>query len=178
MPERPGKQRRRNVPCAANADIGSRFNAILAAVRRDSNQHHYDIHTNTIQFPQSLQPTHARWENAQGEGVVGPSVDEDEDDQELSVFSNQLDPVYPRNFMIHDIYLSGAPESRFGPPGPDNDPRSLSSIPDDILDELPLDCRRAVEQAQSSEKSWRSQWSTESMDGKRGKFLPTVEWFP
>ena len=125
-----------------------------------------------------MQPTHARWEDAKGEVADGPNVDEGGPDQELSVLFKKLDPVYARNFMIHDIYLKHAPESRFGPPGLDNDPQSLSSIPSDILGELPQDCRQAFEQAKSSEMSWRLQWSTESTDGKRGKFLPTVEWFP
>ena len=80
--------------------------------------------------------------------------------------------------MIHDLVLEGAPESRLGPPGLVCDPQSLAIVPDNILDELPPGCRQAFEVATQVEKSWRSRWSTETTDGHRGIFMPTVEWFP
>jgi chromatin structure-remodeling complex protein RSC7 len=160
------------------------------ASRRESQEGHYDIHSNTVQWPRTMQPTHARWETVEP-GETGRRraeqnselLDENNSaegdvDQELSSLFKQLDPVYPRNFMIHDLYLEGAPESKFGPPGLDNDPQSLSSIPHDVLDDLPPNCRQAFKEAKKRELLWRSQWSTESVDGKRGKFMPTVEWFP
>lgn len=136
-----------------------------------------------------MQPTHARWENAEACGIHGHDDDQkrlvngadahaDDIEEELCSHFRKLDPVYPRNFMIHDVYLKSAPDSKLGPPGLDHDPLSLSSLPSDILDELPANCRQAFEEAKNSEIAWRSQWSTEIADGKRGKFLPTSEWFP
>jgi chromatin structure-remodeling complex protein RSC7 len=189
MPERQGELRQMTVVFDARANICSRFNTTLAAARQDNNQGHYDVHTNTIQWPRSMQPTHARWENAELDGADGrendegklvdePNADGDDTDKELCAHFKKLDPVYPRNFMIHDLYLKGAGDSRFGPPGLDHDPQSLSSLPSDILDELPPDCRQTFEEAKNREISWRSRWSTEMTDGKRGRFLPTSEWFP
>lgn len=167
----------------------SRFNSNLAAVRRENSEGLYDIHTNTVQWPRTMQPTHARWESVERERdngrydekkqlANGSNGDQDDIDQELSSIFKDLNPVYPRNFMINDLSLEGAPESTFGPPGLDNDPRSLASLPRDILNELPADCRQPFEEAKARELSWTSKWTTESADGKRGRFMPTVEWFP
>lgn len=136
-----------------------------------------------------MQPTHARWESAEREKKApeyseqtnltnGANGDELDVDQEVSTIFQALNPVYPRNFLIQDLILEGAPESNFGPPGLDNDPQSLSRLPHDILDELPADCRQAFEEAKARESAWRSRWGTETTDGKRGRFMPTVEWFP
>lgn len=172
----------------AVVNLPSRFNATLTAARREINGGHYDIHTNTVQWPSAMQPTHTRWES-----VEDDKVDEEEDtqrrladgintaerntDQRQSPTSHKLDPIYPRNFMIHDLVLEGAPESRLGPPGLAFDPQSLTSVPENILDELPPDCRQGFEVARRVEMSWRSRWNTETTDGHRGIFTPTVEWF-
>ena len=169
--------------------FSSCFNSNLAAVRRENSQGLYDIHTNAIQWPKAMQPTHARWENVERQTNHGKeeakkelaniaSNDQENVDQELSSIFKELKPIYPRNFMIHDLALEGAPESTFGPPGLDHDPQSLSSIPATILDELPAECRQAFEEAKARELAWKSKWTTESVDGKRGVFMPTVEWFP
>lgn len=171
------------------ADVCSRFNAALAAARRENDRGHYDIYTNAVQWPRAMQPTHARWETTERESadeqnnelkaaVHGVNEGEYDVDQELSSIFKKLDPVYPRNFMIQDLSLEGAPESKFGPPGCDYDPQSLSNLPRAILDELPGECRQAFEEARRQEMSWRSRWNTENTDGKRGRFMPTVEWFP
>ncbi len=167
----------------------SQFNSNLAAIRRENNEGLYDIHTNTIQWPRTMQPTHARWESVQREKTGqkhpeqkrltnGANGDGSDVDQELSTIFQALNPIYSRNFLIQDLCLEGAPESKFGQPGLDNDPQSLSSLPHDILDELPADCRQAFEEAKARESAWRSRWNTETTDGKRGRFMPTVEWFP
>jgi chromatin structure-remodeling complex protein RSC7 len=189
MLERRGKQFRKHGQFGARANIRSGFNSALTAARDENNEGHYDIHTNTLQWPKTMQPTHARWEtvkpegaNAQqsGQGRLTNGTHDDEDDvgQELSSIFQRLDPVYPRNFMIHDIHLKSAPDSSLGPPGLDTDPQSLSNLPSDIVDELPADCRQAFEEAKKREMAWKSQWNTEATDGKRGKFMPTVDWFP
>ena len=189
MLEQPGELWPRSAMSATMANSFSRFNSSLAAVRRENNDGVYDIHTNILQWPKTMQPTHARWtsveqERADGQGdekmkdANGINADQHDTDQQSSSIFKELDPVYPRNFMIHDLVLEGAPESRFGPPGLDNDPQSLSSLSCDVLDELSADCRQAFEEAKARELSWRSRWSTESTDGARGRFMPTVQWFP
>ncbi|QGA12809.1 hypothetical protein EYB26_000454 [Talaromyces marneffei] len=47
----------------------SRFNSVLANVRRENLEGVYDVHTNYVQYPKIMQPTHARWE------VIPPSED-------------------------------------------------------------------------------------------------------
>ncbi len=195
MLEKPGKPVRWGTIWKSISNTSSRFNTILTNARRENNKGHYDIHTNTFQWPRTMQPTHARWErlereraDADGEGdgdgdgqkklANGISGAEHDVDEELSSIFKKLDPIYPRNFMINDLSLEGAPESKFGPPGRDNNPQSLSDLPRDVLDELPADCRQAFEESKKREVSWRAQWDTESTDGKRARFMSTVEWFP
>lgn len=136
-----------------------------------------------------MQPTHARWERVEWDEANdgedgqkqlenGVNTPEQDADHGLPSIFKKLDPVYTRNFMIHDLVLESAPESKLGPPGLDYDPQSLSSVPDNILTELPPDCRQAFEEARQGEMSWRSRWNTETTDGHRGRFMPTVEWFP
>ncbi|PGH23322.1 hypothetical protein AJ80_02574 [Polytolypa hystricis UAMH7299] len=45
-----------------HARAASLFNSRLLAARREAQNGVYDIHTNTMQYPQHMQPTHARWE--------------------------------------------------------------------------------------------------------------------
>lgn len=171
------------------ADISSRFNTILTTARLRNDKGVYDIHTNTVQWPRAMQPTHARWENVEQQGadaeensqkklVNGTNEAADDVDGELASMFSKVDPVYPRNFLIHDLYLQSAEESSLGPPGPDNDCPGLSNLPSDVLDELPADCRQAFEEARRRETAWRSQWHIEATDGHRGRFMSTVEWFP
>lgn len=80
--------------------------------------------------------------------------------------------------MIHDVCLESAPDSNFGSPGMDDISQKTPILSDEILDELPPGCRQAFDAAHQREESWRSQWTTESADGKRAKFMRTVEWFP
>ncbi|OJD23981.1 hypothetical protein ACJ73_04660 [Blastomyces percursus] len=45
-----------------HAREASRFNSTILAARRENLDGQYDIHTNTIQYPKIMQPTHVRWE--------------------------------------------------------------------------------------------------------------------
>jgi chromatin structure-remodeling complex protein RSC7 len=152
-----------------------------------------------------MQPTHARWKAAEDAGGSDSSEDNVdtntnlERDRQLSngtqrlengtglghesSYFSRVDPVYRRNFIIHDLSLETAPESNFSSPGYNaaayNYPFALPDQNEaDILDELPFECREAMDQARRRETAWRSQWNTESTDGMRGKLLSTVEWFP
>jgi chromatin structure-remodeling complex protein RSC7 len=130
----------------------------------------YDIHTNVMQYPAHMQPTHARWE-------LVDDQENTEDDDKVERLPH-LDPVYGRNFRIHDLCLESAPESWFASAGPDYGDTGLSSIPPNILDELPEDCLQAFEEAKSREAEWRGRWHTEQQDGLRASLLPSFEWFP
>ncbi|EOD51063.1 putative nuclear localization protein [Neofusicoccum parvum UCRNP2] len=80
--------------------------------------------------------------------------------------------VVARNFLIVDTYLESAPITGAGVPGPDGDfhdvgVNGLPKVNDEILAELPSECREALEDAQQKEQEWKSRWHTESIDGSR-----------
>lgn len=156
-----------------HARDSSRFNSTLRAARDDNREGVYDIHTNTMQWPKHLQPTHARWEQV--------SYGEDSHDEEVEILSSnfsKLNPVYARNFRIHDLCAESAPSSTMPNPGLGAEGRSLAAIPTDILDELPAECREAFDKAAEDEMNWRSRWLNESIDGHRAHILSSVDWYP
>lgn len=152
---------------------------MLAGIRKETLSGVYDVHTNVMQYPSIAQPTHARWERADLEtdlkaitnGMNGHAISS----RELTVLP-KLEPVYARNFRIHDLCLESAPDSSLGPPGLDEDPTSLANVPRDVLDELPPECRAAFEGARTREIDWKSKWLTEATDGMRARFTPSMNW--
>lgn len=91
--------------------------------------------------------------------------------------------IISRNFLVADMYFETPPFSNLGVPGPDggvNDlgPNGLSDIPDHVLDELPEDCRLALEQAKEAEAQWKNKWNTERTDGSRGSLRIGFNGFP
>ncbi|KIX03142.1 uncharacterized protein Z518_06693 [Rhinocladiella mackenziei CBS 650.93] len=153
-----------------HAREASRFNSMLTAARLENLHGVYDIHTNVMHWPAHMQPTHARWEVVDDE--------DDADGLEQKTRLPHLDPVYGRNFRIHDLCLESAPESWLGKTGPNEEDTGLSSIPSTILEELPVECLRSFEEAKAREALWRGKWHTEQVDGLRAQFLPSVEWYP
>jgi chromatin structure-remodeling complex protein RSC7 len=157
----------------------SRFNTMLAGIRKDTLPGMYDIHTNTMQYPSIAQPTHARWERVDVEsnmkaitnGMNGHNINSNE----VTVMP-KLESVYGRNIRIHDLCLESAPDSSLGPPGLDEDPTSLTSVPQDVLDELPPECRAAFDEAKNRQIEWKSKWLTEATDGMRARFTPSMNW--
>ena len=129
-----------------------------------------------MQWPSALQPTHARW-SVENDGREDAKDLSAELAEKMTIFP-KLDAVYARNFRIHDVYLETAPDSTLGVPGIDGDEKSLDDIPDDIVDELPPECREAFQQARSREAEWKTRWRTEAVDGRRAHFLPATTWFP
>lgn len=156
-----------------HARDAARFNALLKAARDENKEGVYDIHTNAMQYPVNLQPTHARWEEVKHEDDAGESTGDD-----LDTSFSRLRPIYTRNYRIHDLCLESATESNMPQPGLGFNQSGLASIPPDILDELPEDCRNAWEQAADRELEWRSKWLNESVDGHRAHILSSVEWYP
>ena len=87
---------------------------------------------------------------------------------------NSVPPVVARNFAIVDTHYTAPPISNAGYPGPDghihdpsSGPNGLCSIPNDLLDELSEDCRRAFEEARRVESRWKKQWGTEAQSTLR-----------
>src|SRR5689334_22473751 len=106
-----------------------------------------------MQCSASTQPTKARWELVDGEAEAQAT------DNHARL--PHLNPVYGRNFRIHDICLETAPESWFGSAGGEASNPGLMSIPQDVLDELPAQVLSAFIEARDREASWRDKWQTE-----------------
>ncbi|KAI9832876.1 MAG: hypothetical protein M1819_003906 [Sarea resinae] len=135
-----------------HAREASRFNSALVAARRQNLDGLYDPHTNIMQFPAIMQPTHVRWEqippltathpaaaiNDAG-AEYGVAVDDgmaltngtraqyafsDSQQQAETIFA-PVAPIYTRSLMIADTYFKTPPLSGLGIPGPDRDEYDL-----------------------------------------------------
>lgn len=163
----------------------------MSAVRKTTHSGVYDTHTNLMFMPKAMQPTHARWEQippppsieqkALTNGTHMPNgtsdamaLDHSTTETPSSIFS-PVPPVVSRNFAVIDTTYTAPQSANTGYPGPDSsiiDPTSgsagLSSIPAEIADELPEDCRRAFEEAKKAETEWKGHWGTEAQSALRG----------
>lgn len=130
-----------------------------------------------MQYPKTMQPTHARWEQIDDNEVWAKSelsnglTEDHEDGVEKSIFT-PVKPIYSKNFMVVDTVYESAPAVNLGVPGPDGDTydlgfNGLSSVSDDIKDELPPECRKAFEEALEKELLWKSKWGTETQFAHR-----------
>jgi chromatin structure-remodeling complex protein RSC7 len=130
-----------------------------------------------MQYPKTMQPTHARWEQIDDNEVEANSrlatghTEDHEDGEEKSIFT-PVKPIYSKNFLVVDTVYESALAVGLGVPGPDGDTydlgfNGLSSVSDDIKDELPPECRKAFEEALEKELQWKSKWGTETQFGHR-----------
>lgn len=113
----------------------------------------YDIHTNTMQYPQIMQPTHCRWErvptpedNSTASLMTdlssltiapkkpqSPPGDEDQPQNEPSAEPSEESPsIFPPvpkqisdQYLIQDIVYESPQYSNMGLPGPDGDLRNM-----------------------------------------------------
>ncbi|KAI1302471.1 hypothetical protein F5Y03DRAFT_209461 [Xylaria venustula] len=143
-----------------HAREASRFNAELAAVRRQNISGVYDVHTNLMQYPAVMQPTHARIEQ-----VVNSSSPTDLDSNPRFP---PLDPRIPRNFTVIDTYMETPPASLSSAvyekrevPAFLSEFQGLGAVSSDILNDLPPECREAFDKALEKEKAWKATWGTE-----------------
>ncbi|KAF2500412.1 nuclear localization protein-like protein NPL6 [Lophium mytilinum] len=194
----PGK-RKVNITSAnwqfEHARSSSRFNSTLAAARRTNVDGVYDAHTNAMFYPGITQPTHAKWEeitatpsaaseqhlnghltNGVAEltnGVHEVSLEKSLETKSGTIFTS-VPPIVSRNYLVVDTYLTSAPVTGLGIPGPDGayydtGVNGLPDVSEDMLAELPPECRQALAVAHRSEKEWKSQFNTEVLDGHRAK---------
>ncbi|KAI0172125.1 chromatin remodelling complex Rsc7/Swp82 subunit-domain-containing protein [Hypoxylon sp. FL1284] len=141
-----------------HAREASRFNSDIGAIRRLNLSGVYDVHTNMMQLPASMQPTQARFNQ-----VADSSAASD------SARFPPLDPKIPRNFKVIDSYtvsppagLSSVAYEQRDVPSFLADFQGLGAVSRDILDELPSECRDAFDKALDKEHAWKSNWGPES----------------
>lgn len=136
----------------------------------------YDVHTNIMQYPKTMQPTHAKWVQINDKDVKanGQLTNGDTNDHvdEVPTMFTPVKPIYSRNYMIVDTAYETAPYSSLGNPGPDGDVHDigftgLSAISNDIKAELPPECLAAFEEALAKELEWKNKWGTEATDAHR-----------
>lgn len=143
-----------------------------------------------MQYPLVMQPTHARWErvhddvdeassslkqlttDARMEGTDGEHPASLSSEKENDTIFPPVNPIITKNFLVVDTVYENPSYSGFGIPGPDGSSmdlaqNNLSSIPQHLIDELPEDCRLALEVAQEKERGWMDTFGTESRDGSR-----------
>jgi chromatin structure-remodeling complex protein RSC7 len=157
--------------------VYSRFNAAIGVQRRRNLNGIYDPHTNIMQYPRTMQATHAKWIQVDDNYVDSDTTllkdhaENAEEEETKSIFL-PVKPIYSRNYMIVDTVYESAPSSSYGVPGPDGDVHDLgfnglSTISDDIKSELPPECLAAFEAALEKEMQWKTKWGTESSDSSR-----------
>ena len=147
------------------ADPPSNFNAILSTVRRSNLNGVYDVHTNMIHYPSTMQPTHVRIEQV---------TDSTPPPENESTLLPRLDPKVARNFTVTDTYMetppSGVNPGAYEPsPAPNflSDFQGLGAVSDDIKDLLPPECRAAFDKALGEELDWKAKWGNEAEAGHR-----------
>ncbi|KAF2717080.1 hypothetical protein K431DRAFT_233945 [Polychaeton citri CBS 116435] len=123
-----------------------------------------------------------------GDAHLFDSMDLDTDDRSQHTPTNfpPVPPIISRNFLVTDIHYSAPPLSNTGYPGPDgiaSDLASgaggtLSSIRDDILDELDETCRREFETARKLEVDWKAHWGTEAQSAGRRDLKISFAGYP
>ncbi|KAL2866743.1 chromatin remodelling complex Rsc7/Swp82 subunit-domain-containing protein [Aspergillus lucknowensis] len=137
-----------------HAREAANFNAVLSHTRQQNLGGVYDLHTNLIQYPKIMQPSHARWERLPppdprtaskltkemstltlANGATGDDnaniQAETEGDSKLeedtpTIFST-IPAAFSRRFAILDIHCEGPPYSNMGVPGPDGDVYDLGT---------------------------------------------------
>jgi chromatin structure-remodeling complex protein RSC7 len=110
----------------------------------------YDVHTNVMQYPKIMQPTHARWEalppsdfkpssqltegmstlrltnGTDGTDEISAHEPEIAADSASSIF-HPVPSVFTRRFAITDIHYETPESSTLGVPGPDGDVHDIGN---------------------------------------------------
>lgn len=178
-----------NSPHEAFTDYLSRYNSSLASNRRQNLDGVYDVHTNVMQYPKIMQPTHARWEQVPAppqksqalqitaDGVNeslsnGTTIQGQDNGQAQNTIFPAIPSVFTRSYVITDTYYTSPSTAVLGYPGPDEDvidvgPGGLTHVSEDVVASLPEDCRKAFTDARAEEKRWKASWGSEKADTAR-----------
>jgi chromatin structure-remodeling complex protein RSC7 len=144
----------------------STFNSLINNSRRQILNGVYDIHTNIMQYPASMQPTHARIQQVDPAG--------DWNSQSTSKIFPPCDPRISRNFMVADTYYETPPAGIPSVAYEQCDQntmlasfRGLGAVSDEIKKLLPPECLKAFNDAVDKENEWKSRWGSESSSTSR-----------
>ncbi|KAL4880061.1 chromatin remodelling complex Rsc7/Swp82 subunit-domain-containing protein [Aspergillus karnatakaensis] len=135
-----------------HAREAANFNAVLSHTRQQNLGGVYDIHTNLIQYPKIMQPSHARWERLpppdprsankltkemstltlsngtiEENAQLATEIDETKSDEENPTIFSAIPAALSRRFAILDVQTESAPYSNMGIPGPDGDVHDLGA---------------------------------------------------
>ncbi|KKA27625.1 hypothetical protein TD95_001729 [Thielaviopsis punctulata] len=129
----------------------SMYNANLSAIRRQQLSGVYDIHTNTMHLPATMQPTRAR-----AHAIPAGSPE-------------SVSRRVARTFCVVDTACETPPTGIAATtyPGPDTggdlvrEFRGLAAVPDEVRALLPAECRAAFERAVEAEGQWAEKWPAE-----------------
>jgi chromatin structure-remodeling complex protein RSC7 len=167
MRERPGKPEKYSLAIwnISSNRVRSNFNAAINAIRRTNTKGVYDIHTNSMHYPATTQPTMA---------IFHQVVDEEAEAPKGSITFPPLSSVAARNLNVTDIYYE-TPPSGVAPAATEVGSmpdflapfRGLAAVSDDIKDLLPPDCREAFDAAVEKEITWKDKWGENAGKGCR-----------
>jgi chromatin structure-remodeling complex protein RSC7 len=144
-----------------------------------------------MHYPAIMQPTHAHWEHIPPSHpdvhseptpstrlltngtVPEPSTDAPtHNDNHNTLFKPPTDFMY-RNLLTVDVAYRTPTVANAALPSLKNAfggaiaAPSLSEVHDDVLAELPRECREAFEKERQKELDWRAQWGNETQHGAR-----------
>lgn len=135
-------------------------------------------HTTRKQLTNGLTNGHDISHSSHSEDAKGPQASDTHTESYESTIFCDVPAIVSRNFTVIDTVCNAPPISQAGYPGPDghvadiaSGPNGLDSIPGDVLDELPEDCRRAFEEARRAQHAWKAQWGTEKVSASRGNLI-------
>ena len=154
--------------------LRSRFNTSMTAMRRKNLEGVYDPHTNTLQYPKIMQPTHAQWEELTYS--ADPALPEK--GQRTDSRLPEVPALLKRNFLVSDTYYVHPPMSEVGYPGPDGDildigpPGPLATL-ESVAATIPVECLRSLQLARSKAMEWKKTWAGEGSDGARAQLRIT-----
>ena len=121
----------------------------------------------------------------------GETENDSSDSRHESIFS-AVPSSLTRHFAVNDIYYESPQYSNMGLPGPDGDAEDIGGnglisianpmhpefVSQDVLAELPPQCKDALMQAATQEWEWKTKWHQETVDGNRIKPSKNYAWFP
>ncbi len=157
---------------------------MLTAARRNTQNGVYDIHTNAMFYPASMQPTHARIEQVANTGEPADASNGTE-----STIFTPLKPIVSRNYLVQDIHMetppAGVSQASYDVPFRHSTAdraavyqsdflapfRGLGAVPDDVKELLPPECRKAFDEALHHEEDWHARWGNEADNMSRGKLV-------